>query len=174
MSECFAAHIYIGGQVPKTLVPGLIEAICSEGLRSEDWSSPVGEMSSEKDLLSYVDRNGYLHFTDPERNWGHFDDLEAFLEKNGIAFNRSAEPKFEYSGELVQFRTGMKNPVTSVCDDQENILVETYKVKAIRDSLESALKTAKVVQEAGTILQMLNDLCADADITELQKFELVE
>ena len=168
MSDRFPVVIHIGGAVRRSVVKELIQFINSEVLQ-QDYGTPLPRIDSEEELLKYKEK-GALVFYDDERAWGCFEDLEAFLVKRRIPFDRHQSPRYEYLGELVQYRQGMKWPQTAITGDDWNILVQACEVQEIRNMLRKS-------QSAGTArraLKKLNALCVDLDVEPLPEFQIID
>ncbi len=106
MADYSFAQITIGGCIPRRIVPRLCRLIGEEGLTVE-----VGEAcfcpQSVEDLLAarqLVDGELVLRFCADEARFGEFDQLESYLLKQGIPFERHSESNFTYSAHLVVFR----------------------------------------------------------------------
>jgi len=86
MSNRYAGHIVIGGELPRSKVPDLVELICRDGLQAEHLEEfdPRGET----DLLAAVDRDGHLALWDPEAPYGVLVDLETELQGWGLHYCR--------------------------------------------------------------------------------------
>src|SRR5436853_6904389 len=109
MSDYIAAEIKIGGRIPTALVPALCEAIAEQRL-SLEWGDCVFQPHSAIDLLeaaTNVDGVRMLRLYDDDAAWGEFPELEAFLEKHEIPFDRFHEGKFDTNPRLQQFRPGV-------------------------------------------------------------------
>lgn len=138
MSECMAAEIEIGGDIPAYLVPVLIENIKSEGL-FVGWQEENFHAETAEDLLELARRKGKpgtLHLADIEASWGHFDVLEDFLATNGIAFDRRSEGKYEFDPELVQYRPRMKQPLLRYTHHDHEPVVALRDLKKVQQALE--------------------------------------
>jgi hypothetical protein len=108
MSEPIAAEIRIGGPVPATLVPGLCRAIAQERL-SLDWGDAPFSPTTKGELLAArddLDGALLLRFYDDQASYGEFEELEHFLQRHGIPFDRLSEPKWEFTALTVVFRPG--------------------------------------------------------------------
>jgi len=168
MAERFPTHISIGGKVERAIIPALIDAINTEELQS-DWGIGLPVLRSDKELLERLE-DGHLSFFHEERAWGEFPDLEQFLVENGIPFNRSHSPRYEYDGELVQFRKGMETPASAVVNDNGTIMVEAQEIQRVRD----ILKNAQEMEDVRKAIDELNTLCLEADIEPLPPFEITD
>jgi hypothetical protein len=105
MADRSPAIVWIGGAIPKALVPSLCQVLTAQGV-CHDWDEPV-ELASQADLESALNEEGRLQFTDPEARYGAFQELEAFLEGHGISYDRHASAMYEYDAELVRYRGGL-------------------------------------------------------------------
>lgn len=121
MSSRVPAHIFIGGDVPHSLLPVLFKAVHAEEVGSGmDYN---GRFTPEQfitvdDLLEEVNHNQYLHLMDSKARNGMLGDLEYFLQNNNISFNRygDASPG-EFSADVSFFRPGMTEVGTLITDD---------------------------------------------------------
>jgi hypothetical protein len=169
MSERFPTEIAIGGPVGRKKSPALIQKLNEEELQHE-WGSGRIPIKSEEDLLSYRNSQGELWLCDEERSWGEFDELEEFLVKNGIGFNRRHCANAAYSGELAQFRKGMKSPCVEIASDDRTLFADMESVAAIRDKLR-ANPAKRGIRKA---LKDLDALCAAVDIPPLSPFQITD
>lgn len=106
MADYMTAQITIGGGLPRRLVPGLCAAITKEGL-SLEWGEARFCPQSAQELLEVrceVDGRLYLRLCDDDAAYGEFDQLEAFLFRHGIPYDRQSEGKYEYDPVVVFFR----------------------------------------------------------------------
>lgn len=168
MSDRFPTQIEIGGNVKRTIIPALLAAINAEGLQ-DTWGNGLPVLTSERELLERSE-GGQLVFFDEERAWGEFVDLEQFLVKHKVPFNRSHSPRYEYSGELVQFRAGMDAPEVAASNDSGTVVIEAPEIQRIRDMLKNA-RSQDDIQKA---VDELNALCLEADIEPLPPFEITD
>jgi hypothetical protein len=168
MADRYPTKIRIGGPVKRERLAALIRAINAEELQS-DWGSSFPEIASGEQLLEHIE-DGHLTFCDEERAWGEFADLECFLVQESIPFNRWHAPRYEYDGELAQFRTGMKTPATAAVNDNEVIVIDAPEIQRVRD----ILKTAQNMEDVRKAIDELNDLCFEADIEPLPPFEITD
>src|SRR5438094_5639318 len=102
MADHTSAVIWIGGPIPKALVPARCNVITAQGV-SLDWDDLV-ELQVQAELESALNEKGHLQFTDPEARYGEFEELEAFLERHGISYDRHSSAKYEHDAELVRYR----------------------------------------------------------------------
>jgi hypothetical protein len=127
MSDCLPGLIQIGGPIPRSLVPELLTRIKDEGLRW-DWCGDAVSATTPEELLEELQRHNCetLNVGDDAALGGAFPELEEFLVRQGIAFNRHSDAKYEYDGEVVFFRYGMEGPgwVRATQDGQPVVLLD--------------------------------------------------
>lgn len=87
MGDRVSASITIGGRLPKSLIPALLEAIEAEGL-GLDYGEPG---PTAEDIVS----GEQLFLADDEVNYGMFETLEAFCLEHDLPFRSCADG---YSG----------------------------------------------------------------------------
>jgi hypothetical protein len=95
--------------------------------------------TTAEELLAELKRHNTetLDVGDDEARYGEFDELEPFLIRHGIAFDRRTDAKYEYDGVLVQFRPGMEEPhVGTATQDGEPVVPKTD-LEPIRDHLRA-------------------------------------
>jgi len=143
MSDRFAGEIEIGGKVPKDLAQDLVDAVAEEGAaEGNDWGGKEFSPQSPGELMGVVAASGFegiLRLVNDQASFGAFTYLEAFCVKHGIAFNRKSEARYEYDAELVQFRSGMKEPMSFNCANFDDVLVPAAVVMQVVRKLEAAL-----------------------------------
>jgi hypothetical protein len=169
MADRFPTVIRLGGEVSRALLPDLIAAINSEDLEA-NYGVPLPRIKREEQLHEYLEPNsGALVFYDENRAWGGFDDLEEFLFERSIPFDRQHAGRYEYSGELVQFRPGMAGPQCAEVNDSGQIVVLAKEVQSVRDLLKN-----DGVAALAQALEKLNACCIDIDVAPLPKFQIVD
>jgi len=169
MADRFATHIHIGGKLPRALVPKLIEVLNEESLY-RDWGEPISTLKSESDLIECRDDTGTLFFCHEEQPWGRFEGLERFLIRHNIPFDRSHAPRYEYCGELAQYRPGMKTPVLCITDDDSDPVLQVREVRKLRD----LLRTEPPERAIRLVMRNLDSLLKPLDLPPLEKFEVVD
>jgi len=109
MSEHLSAEIWIGGNIPESLVPELCAAITAEGVALE-WGEGSFAPKTVQDLNTSLRENDQgerlLWLCDEQASWGSFESLERFLREHGVAYSRRSEGRYEYDPELVEYRPG--------------------------------------------------------------------
>jgi len=169
MADRFATHIHIGGKLPRALVPKLIEVLNEESLY-RDWGEPISTLKSESDLIECRDDTGTLFFCHEEQPWGRFEGLERFLIRHNIPFDRSHAPRYEYCGELAQYRPGMKEPLVCPTDDEGAPMIEAREVQNLRE----LIRRSKPDQAIARATRKLDFLLKPLDLPPLEKFEVVD
>ena len=110
MSERRAAEIWIGGTIQPELVNEMCAAIRGEQL-SLEWGDAVFEPRDADELLEGLgglDGVDVLHFCDDRAAWGQFAELEEFLRKRRLPYDRRTGASDCYDGAIAQFRPGRK------------------------------------------------------------------
>jgi hypothetical protein len=98
MGVYFLGEIAIGGPIPGGLVPELTKGLERAGL-----------LPDGPDFTKHL-QEGLLQSRDSEASYGCFRELEEFLQKHRVEFNRRSEGSYEYEPEMVTFRreTGLR------------------------------------------------------------------
>lgn len=106
MSDYLAAQLTIGGCISRALAPRLCKLITHAGL-SLDWGEAPLEPASVEELLAArrtIDGDWLLQLADDDAPYGSFPDLEAFLMKHEIPFDRQTDAGHGYDACLVTYR----------------------------------------------------------------------
>jgi hypothetical protein len=167
MADSMPAEIHIGGPVPAGLVDHLIATIKEEGIYL-DWEGTSFDAETAADLLALAKDGGepaVLRLMDAEAVCGEFDDLESFLVKHGVGFDRWSDARFEYDAELVQFRPGMAEPHRCTTNSNGEPLVPLSLLKPV----DRALRHGHV----NWAIQLLRRALAP-EIPELEPLHVVE
>jgi hypothetical protein len=137
MSDCFPAWIEIGGPVPTTLVPALLEHVHNEGLRW-NWTEDAVKATTAEELIAELRQHDtdVLRAGHDEARYGSFDDLEAFLVRHGIAFDRQSDAKCEHDARLLRFRPGMSEPYQSLATQAGVPVIEVEDLRPIQQLLQ--------------------------------------
>jgi len=116
MGDRFAGEISIGGDIPRSKVQGLIDAIHSDS-PEVDWGDKqinLGDPEENLDasiakLMEFVVKDspeetrsnepGLLFLCDSDALYGEFNAIEAFCRENNISYNRHSKGYCEYSPE---------------------------------------------------------------------------
>jgi hypothetical protein len=162
MSERYAASIKIGGEIRRSRLPELLEAIRTASV-SHEWGDACFEPTSTEDLVKAI-RDGHLFLCDDETLYGEFPELEAACRKLRLPYTRWSEGYCEYDAEIVEWRRGMKKPLIRVGSNSNNAtFVSTEEVRKALQQLES--------NHIGRARRTLRALCPD--IPKLPPFKIV-
>lgn len=129
MGSYSSASITIGGRVPAAAVAGLCDAV-SEACVALDYDGDDFTPVDGDELLAAVNAEGVLHLVTHDAANGRFDDLEKFLVRHQIAFNRSSDPADDGGGERVEYRPGQKGPTVWV-EAGDKIMVDRQPIVAL-------------------------------------------
>jgi hypothetical protein len=88
MSERYAVELAIGGTLPRSKLPVLLEVICSEGW-SDTWDGDHFQPTQEQDLQTVVDQ--WLILYDPRRRNGDMGRIGAVLRDLGLSYRYHCE-----------------------------------------------------------------------------------
>ena len=103
MSDRYPAEIHIGGPIPRTLLDKLIQKVIEAGASLNGYDDGC----ATKDEIRVALREGnILDLFDCHASYGHFGELEEFLEQNGIHFNHHCEACYEYDAVNTYYRGG--------------------------------------------------------------------
>ena len=95
MSDRFYASLEIGGPISRDIVLALAARISAAGLLYPDEA-----------LEHHINDDGLLTVEDDQAAYGEFPELEAWLEEQGIEFDRHSSGYFDLLPEWVSFRKG--------------------------------------------------------------------
>lgn len=128
MSTRVAAHIHIGRDFPRSLLPQLYDAVHEEDLGSGDNYSGSGfdekEFRTEEDVLEEINSSGLLCLMTPEAPNGMMVALETFLKACNIPYDRfGAASSGEFMSDVSYFRSGMSNSRDLVTDDDGDPII---------------------------------------------------
>ncbi len=152
MSERYAANITIGGQIKRSDLAVLLEAI-SKASVCHEWGDPPFEPKSAEELAAAV-REDHLFLCDDQTHYGEFPELETTCRELGLSFTRWCEGYCEYDAEVVDWRPGMTEPL---CRTGSNSGDATF-VPA--DEVRKALKHLES-NHIGRARELLRKLCPD-------------
>jgi hypothetical protein len=141
MPDWVAAHIYIGGEVKKSQLPGLLKAIRDEGCDFE-WNGDTDtNFTKASDILDNLDDQGHLHLGSGNAAEGMFETLEKFLRDNQIAYNRYGDGLSGSWDAVVNFyRKGYKEDIDLVvANNGDPVIAASVAIEAF-----NALKVGNV------------------------------
>jgi hypothetical protein len=118
-------------------VPSLLEHVHNEGLRW-NWTEDAVKATTAEELIEELRQHDtdVLRAGHDEARYGSFDDLEAFLVRHGIAFDRQSDAKYEHDGRLVRFRPGMGQPHQSLATQAGVPVIEVEDLRPIQEVLQ--------------------------------------
>ncbi|RPI61964.1 MAG: hypothetical protein EHM48_04855, partial [Planctomycetaceae bacterium] len=109
MADRFPGDITIGGSIPRRLLDQLAEMLASENV-SIDWQYALDKAAVLVAIEDAAAGDQTVRFTNDEATGGQFEELEQWLTRHGIDFDRHSDARYEYDGQNVYGR-GRKNPV---------------------------------------------------------------
>ncbi len=139
MADYMAAQITIGGSVPQRLVPRLCAVISRQGIRLE-WGDVVFRPGTAQELLEarrQVDGRLCLRLCDDEVAYGQFDQLEEFLVRHRIPYDRHAEGKYEFDPVLVFFRPPQE-PIALLATSTGQVVTHAAPLWSLADKFSAA------------------------------------
>ncbi len=162
MSERYAASIKIGGEIRRSRLPRLLEAIRAASV-SHEWGDACFEPTSAEDLMNAI-RDSHLFLCDDQTRYGEFPELETTCRKLGLSYTRWSEGYCQCDAEVVDWRPGMTKPLARTGSNSNNAtFVPTDEVcKALRQLESNHVRRAR---------QLLRTLCPD--IPPLPSFKIV-
>ena len=163
MSDRMSAWILIGGALPRSMTEPLCTAI-STCCVSPEWGDATFEPKTPEDLLA-ARKDERIWLCDDEAAWGEFPELEQSCRKLGLAYIRCSDGAAIYDAERVDWRPGMKEPLSRICSNQSG-----NKILVAEESVRNALEAL----EAGKVLaakRLLRALCRS--IATVPPFEIV-
>jgi len=171
MADRFPGHISIGGAVPRKLVRKLCKAIKDSGA-SLDYGEAPFEPETADALVEAAKTSGTLELCDDEARCGQFEELEAFLRKHGIGYDRHSDGKYEFNAERVMYRPGMKEPKVLPANNGDDVLVRADDVLEIVKELEviNPVCHVQAMNELRAAALKLRELCG-ADVPALEPLQ---
>ena len=155
MSDHLAAQITIGGCISRAFVPGLCTALAAQRAALEWGDAPFTPTTVEELLAArqMIDGETVLRLYDSQARHGQFVQLESFLLKRRIAFDRRTEGRFDHAPELVAYRP-----------DEEQCLFVT-------DGDEIVVPAAPLWELADALSDFRRQLRRDPRIVTRERFE---
>lgn len=146
MSERLAAEVWIGGNIPESLVPDLCAAITDEGVALE-WGEGSFAPKTSEDLDTSLRENEkhewLLWLCDDEASWGQFDDLERFLQEHRIPFTRRTAGNAAYDSEILEYRPNC-GEITLAANVDGQLTVVAAELEPVEHLLDAAIKLAEL------------------------------
>lgn len=128
MTDRFPAEIHIGGPTPRHLAMQLIEVIVAEGVSLDEYGGPIADAESTRFRLH---EGAILSLFDTEAAGGQFAELEAFLARHNIHFDRHCDAYHQDDAEQVRYRGG--EPVIFPSNHAGELLVRAEDIRRILD-----------------------------------------
>lgn len=124
MADYMAAEIEIGGDLPKRKVKKFLAVLNNAGIAPDYGESCTW---TEDDL-----RASPLRAVDAEARWGHFQELEAWLQDHGLSYIRTTEGKWEWDGAVVWWMPGMDQAKSVTADQQGGPVLELCELRKLK------------------------------------------
>ncbi len=141
MADRFATDVEIGGVIPRSLIPDLINAIQSAGLDLE-WNDGTPSEQALRQELEGCDGKATLHVNATELAGGDINPLDEFCVANGIPFTKRVDGKYDYNGEIHWWHPGLSRIQTWSDTDKE-----ASKVMLGLASLKEVLQAGKTLEQ---------------------------
>lgn len=129
MSDHYPGEIVIGGPIPRRLLNKLAGMIAHEGV-GIDWQGAVGQEAIRQAIEMAAAAGQTARFTDDEALCGRFGDLEEWLTRRGIDFDRHSDSRFEFDAENAYGRGRRRPVIMSSCQSGYD-LVGTDEIREI-------------------------------------------
>ena len=156
MSEHLSAEIWIGGNVPESIVPDLCAAITDEDVALE-WGESPFQPRTTGDLETSLRENDNLErllwLCDDRASWGKFENLERFLREHQIPFTRRTEGRYEYDPEMVEYRPAF-GEIALAANHAGKPTVVAAKLEPVEHLLDAAIKLAQTDSGANIVSLM--------------------
>lgn len=149
MADHFPGNITIGGDISVRLLDSLSEMIASENV-SIDWQYALDKAQVREAIEQAAATGQTVRFTDEEAVGGQFEELEAFLVRRRIHFDRHSDARYEYDGENAHYR-GRGSPVVTLSaqnGDDATRCQEIQKTLAGRRSDQAKLEAIRKLIQA--------------------------
>lgn len=181
MADYMAAEILIGGRIPANIVPELCQAIRQERL-GLDYDRACFEPDSASDLVEAcrADSHGalVLKLSDDQARWGEFEQLERFLQQNGIAYTRRSEGKYDCDPEQVEFRP-RQSVVVIPTNSAGKPMVRARELEPVQAQLQQAIELAssRDCSAAMTLLRTAHETlrqCLPSRVPPLESLTVLE
>ena len=140
MADRMATEIWIGGTISNALAEKLC-AVVRDTVASLEWGGSVFAPQTVTELLEAND-DGHLHLYDDDRAWGEFADVEEFLRKHEIPYDRQTASRYEYDAEEAIHRPGIGLEV-NITTGSGNPIVEIASLQPVVKSLRALCKHLK-------------------------------
>lgn len=129
MSDYFPAEIHIGGPIRLKLLDQMIDQMAQQNVSLDEYGKPVATKQALREALQ---EGTIVHLYDDEARNGCFEELEWFLVRRRIHFDRLSCAFCEYSGEKIFYR-GHGQPLVRLADQAGHIVLPVEELAAILD-----------------------------------------
>lgn len=182
MADRLAAEIRIGGKVRRSVAKALCRVVATTGAALE-WGEARFHPETIADLLAARCDSGdglrLLQLFDDQAAWGQFEELEEFLRKQGIAYCRYSEGKYEYDAETSAFHP-TRGLLEWLTDQDRHAMVRASELTPITDTLAKLLAemrggempSAKLRRKIRRIRGKLQK-CLPPGVPGLESFEII-
>lgn len=175
MGERNYASITIGGDLPRSKLDEFMGKLKDSGAGPDSsggidflYEGKHEKWSDEQRIELLLQTNGYpwLCLSDCEAQGSMFDELETWLRRNDIPFDRHSDAYYEWGASNLYFRPAVvDHEMTS--DYNQNDVVRADAVRAARSALD--------VGDVHSALKALDEALGDGwKIPELPPFKLVD
>jgi len=146
MADYFPGEIHIGGPIPRRLLNRLIAAIVAEGVSLDNYGD---RPAIQESLVKAFEAGDVVRLYDEEACYGQFEELEGFLARHRIHFNRHSDSRHEFNAENVYYRGG-KRPIVLFATEEGCPLLPCDEVTAVLDhaALDDAAKLRALRRKA--------------------------
>ena len=144
MADHFPGDITIGGDIPVRLLDRLSEMIAAENV-SIDWQYALDNTQVREAIEQAAATGQTVRFTKDEAVHGQFEELEEFLVRRRIHFDRHSDARYEYDGENAHYR-GRGRPIVTLSaqnGDDATRCQEIQKILAGRKSDQAKLEAIR-------------------------------
>ena len=122
--EEISANITIGGRVTRTQWEAMVEA---EPLL-DNYLPDRRRNRDKNDQNPHIFGQGPLELYAPQATWGHFEALEAYLQEQGIPYDRHADGNWEYDAVEASWRPGMGDELSVFASSDGDIVVKASRL----------------------------------------------
>lgn len=171
MGEYLPAKIWLGGDLPRSLLPDLMDAL--DGLGIEEYESLVDEEPLEDYLARKSGDTENPWFGDAQANYGDFPGLKKFCQDHNLSYDVQADPHHEFGGFWLSWRPG-RDEWERGADADGTVMLGLY---SVRDAWEATKSRSRAQGGAATIDALMADfdrwLAANTP-PELPPFRIVD
>ena len=156
MADRFPGEITLGGHIPLRLLDELAERIASEGL-GINWQEALDPTAVRRAIELAAERSETVRFTDDEALYGQFEELEDWLTRHGIDFDRHSDARYEHDAENVYGR-GRRKPVVMSSDQSGGDLVSVESIREILGCRDAPVRKLARIAKLVAVPQALTPI----------------